>query len=105
MLSVLHFTVASAEEQRFVADGRTALALLATKPGWRDGRLARAADDPGQWVLVTSWEGVGQYRRAVGAHDVRALLTPFLARAQDRPSTFEVVVALDGEGTEHLRLP
>jgi hypothetical protein len=78
------------------ADFRTraagALAALAARPGYLRGRLGRAYDDPSQWTLLTEWESVGAYRRALSAFDVKVHATPLLAQAQDEPSAFEILV-------------
>jgi hypothetical protein len=52
-------------------------------------------DDPEIWVLVTSWEHVGAYRRALSSYDIKMHVVPLLSYAIDEPSAFEVLV---GEG-------
>jgi heme oxygenase (mycobilin-producing) len=83
---------------RFVVDGDdadfrtragTALAALAARPGYLRGRLGRAYDDPTRWTLLTEWESVGAYRRALSAYDVKVNATPLLAESLDEPSAFE----------------
>ncbi|MGH3744480.1 MAG: antibiotic biosynthesis monooxygenase family protein, partial [Mycobacteriales bacterium] len=82
--------------------GRAALAVLAERPGFVRGSLGRAADDPSAWVLVTEWAGVGAWRRALSSYDVKVHARPLLALGRDEPSAFEVLVAVDAEGTrEH----
>ena len=48
-------------------------------------------DDPTLWALVTTWEHVGAYRRALSAYDVKLHAVPVLSRALDEPSAYEVV--------------
>jgi hypothetical protein len=83
---------------RFVVDGpadgfteraRTALTALAARPGYLRGHLGRAYDDPRHWTLVTEWESVGAYRRALGAFEVKVNATPLLAESLDEPSAYE----------------
>ena len=44
---------------------------LAERPGYVDGRVGRNLDDPTLWALVTTWENVGAYRRALSSYDVK----------------------------------
>ncbi len=71
------------------------LAGLRAMPGFVDGFVGRALDDPGLWVLETRWESVGTYRRALSSYDIKATVVPLLSRALDEPSAYEVIV---GEG-------
>ena len=96
MLVVFRFTV-SDQDAAFADDARTALATLAARPGFVRGRLGRAADDPAEGALVTEWDGVGAYRRALSAFEVKMHATPLLARARDEPGAYEVLVAADGD--------
>jgi hypothetical protein len=72
-------------------DLETAHAALAERPGYLDGDLGRNVDDPGLWVLVTRWQDVGSYRRALSAYEVKLAAVPVLSRAIDEPSGFELV--------------
>ena len=83
----------------FVARAHTALAALAACAGYRAGRLARALDDPAYWCLVTEWESVGAYRRALSSYDVKLHATPLLAESVDEPSAYEVLGAAAPGGT------
>jgi antibiotic biosynthesis monooxygenase len=74
-----------------------ALAVLAACRGYVRGELGRAYDDPTCWSLVTEWESVGAYRRALGNFEVRVHATPLLAQGVDEPSAFErLAVAAPG---------
>jgi len=87
VLVVLRFAVD--DEPAFLDQAHEALAVLATRPGYQAGTLARAYDDPTLWCLITVWESVGTYRRALGAYDVKLRATPLLARALPEASAFE----------------
>lgn len=97
MLVVTRFDVPPAEADAFLLRAQAALEAFAARPGYLRGRIGRAADDPAQWVLTTEWEGVGAYRRSLGAYDVKVHGAPLLAMGRDEPSAFEVLVSLDGE--------
>jgi heme oxygenase (mycobilin-producing) len=94
LLVVNRFVVATDEPAvtEFTARAGAAIEALAARPGYRAGRLGRAVDDPTRWCLVTEWESVGAYRRALGAFDVKVNASPLLAGSVDEPSGFEVLV-------------
>jgi heme-degrading monooxygenase HmoA len=88
VLAVFRFE-ASPDDADFVAAASAALAVLASRPGYRSGQLARAYDQPSLYCLVTQWESVGAYRRALGSYEVKAGATVFLSRALPEPSAYE----------------
>ena len=95
MLVVFRFVVGE-DDAGFAGTARIALATLAARPGFVRGRLGRSVDEPTEWALVTEWEGVGAYRRALSAYEVKVHATPLLAQARDEPGAYEVLVAADG---------
>lgn len=99
MIVVLNFE--PADEAEFVEQLLTAMRTLAGRPGYLDGRAGRSVDDPKAWVLVTEWDSVGSYRRALGNYDVKMYATPLLAQAQDRPSAFEELARVGADGQVH----
>jgi quinol monooxygenase YgiN len=96
VIVVTRFAVAPGDEATFRMQAAAAIDALAQRPGWQGGRLARATDDATRWMLLTEWESVGAYRRALGGYDVKLHATPLLARAVAEPSAYEV---LDGDAT------
>jgi quinol monooxygenase YgiN len=64
------------------------LAALSARPGFRDGELGRSADDPALWALVTRWDGVGSYRRALSAAEVKIAGAPVWVHALDEPGVY-----------------
>ena len=93
MLVLNRFVIPPAAQDGFVREANAALAALAQRPGYVSGRLTRALDDPALWTLVTEWESVGAYRRALGGFDVKVHATPLLARAVDEASAFETLAS------------
>ena len=93
MLAVARFSVPETEAAGFLAAARTAIDSLAAQPGYRSGSVGRTTDDPTRWVLVTTWGGVGAYRRALSAYDVRVSAVPLLSRAVDEPGAYETLYA------------
>jgi Antibiotic biosynthesis monooxygenase len=98
VLVVTRFTVDAAGAPDFAERAAVALAALADCPGYRRGTLGQAADDPAGWVLVTEWDGVGAYRRALSRYQVKVAATPLLAQAHDEPSAFEVLREVSAGG-------
>ncbi|MGX4652724.1 antibiotic biosynthesis monooxygenase family protein [Micromonospora sp. SCSIO 07396] len=99
MLVTNRFVVAVEAADDFTARAHAALAALAARPGYRRGELLRALDDPRHWCLLTEWESVGTYRRALGGFDVKITAVPLLAESVDEPSAYERLAgaAPDGE--------
>jgi hypothetical protein len=93
VLVVNRFVVAGEDQETFGERARAALAALAGRPGYLRGSLGQAYDDGSRWCLVTEWESVGAYRRALSAYDVKVAATPLLAESLDEPSAFEELAA------------
>lgn len=100
MIAVVQLRRTAEEEAEFAEQAATALRLLAGRPGFRRGSLGRATDDPLAWLLLTEWDSVGAYRRALGGYEVKLRATPVLAQALDQPSAFEELLAIDDSGAE-----
>jgi hypothetical protein len=77
------------------------LAALSDRPGFLGGELGRSADDPALWALLTRWDGVGAYRRALSAGPVKIAGAPVWVYALDEPSAY--VDAADGTATDASR--
>ena len=89
MLVLNRFRVPEAEGDAFRADLVRAHDALAACAGHLSGSLGRNVDDPTLWALVTTWEHVGAYRRALSSYDVKLHAVPTLGRAIDEPSAYE----------------
>jgi hypothetical protein len=101
MLVINRFTVGTeqaSDQASFVARAHAALAVLAARPGYLRGQLTRSVDEPAHWCLVTEWESVGAYRRALGAYEVKVEATPLLAESLDEPSAYEVLASAEPAG-------
>jgi heme oxygenase (mycobilin-producing) len=94
VIVVIHLTA----DETVAADAERALTVLAGRPGYVRGSAGPSVDDPASWVLTTEWERIGDYRRALGAFDVKMHATPLLARARDLPSAFEQLIRVDPGG-------
>lgn len=88
MISVTHFAAA---DDGFPERARVALEALSARSGYLRGSLGRSLDDH-DWLLITEWENVGSYRRALGSYEVKLLATSLLADALELPSSFEALI-------------
>ena len=71
-----------------LADGAALLAVLRARPGFLAGEFGSAADDPGLCALLTTWDGVGSYRRALSAAEVKITGAPVWVHAIDEPGVY-----------------
>ncbi len=98
MLAAVRFHVASDDRDAFLDRARTAVRILAACRGFVSASIGSATDDPGVWVLVSRWDGVGDYRRALSSYDVKVHVHPLLYEAVDEPSAFEELLVVDHRG-------
>jgi quinol monooxygenase YgiN len=91
VLVVNRFRVLESEGERFRAEVAEAQAALSEQYGYLHGSIGRNVDDPTLWALVTTWENVGAYRRALSSYDVKLRAVALLGRAIEEPSAYEVV--------------
>jgi quinol monooxygenase YgiN len=98
MLVLNRFLVPPDTQDGFAVRAHAALAALAERPGYLSGRLTRAIDEPTSWTLVTEWESVGAYRRALGGFDVKVHATPLLSESLDEPSAYETLASAEPGG-------
>jgi quinol monooxygenase YgiN len=96
VLVTTRFRIPEADGETFLARAERAVEALAARPGFRNGRVGRAVEDPEAWVVHTEWDGVGAYRRALSGYDVKVYAAPLLGLAIDEPSAYEVLFA-DGD--------
>lgn len=99
MIVTIHLRQAG-ERPAFQAQAEAALRALAVRPGYVRGSVGRATDDEAAWLLLTEWESVGAYRRALGGYDVKLTATPLMATALDQPSAFEELFSVGPDGAE-----
>jgi quinol monooxygenase YgiN len=92
VIVVNRFRVPEVEAESFRVDLTAALESLQQQRGHVSGRIGHNVDDPELWVLVTEWESVGDYRRALSSYDVKVGAVPTLSRALDEPSAYQAVV-------------
>ena len=89
MLAIARFNVALGNAADFEAELSTALDALAQCAGYIKGELGQNLDESSLWTLVTLWENVGSYRRALSNINVKMNAIPLLAQAIDEPGAYE----------------
>ena len=89
MLAIARFSTPLAEATQFEADVVTALEAFSACAGFVSGEFGQNLDDPSLWSLVTHWENVGSYRRALSNLNVKMNAIPLLAQAIDEPGAYE----------------
>lgn len=95
MLAVTRHTPNDPES--FLLMAEPALCALSARPGCVSAEAFRALDDPRLILIVTRWQDVGSYRRALSSYEVKVAAVPVLAEAEDAASAFEVrLIAEDG---------
>ena len=87
-------------DEGFLDLGRTLLEVLAAASGYVGGYVGRSPDDPGVWLMVTTWRDVGSMRRGFGSFEAKVAAAPVMMSAVDRVSAFEVVVESTAAGVE-----
>ena len=88
MFAVTRLRAAGEDGEALAAAVVPLLAALGARPGFRDGELGRSAEDPALWALVTRWDGVGSYRRALSAAEGKIAGAPVWVHAIDEPGVF-----------------
>jgi len=89
MIAIARFEVPLAESAAFAIDAKTAYEALASCAGFIDGEYGQNLDQSTLWTIVTRWENVGSYRRALSAMRTKLEAIPLLARAIDEPGAYE----------------
>jgi len=89
MLAIARFEVPLGNAAHFQTQLSAALESFSKCTGFIDGEYGQNLDDPQMWSLMTRWENVGSYRRALSTNDVKMNVIPTLAQAIDEPGAYE----------------
>ena len=90
MIAIARFELPLSEAATFSTEIKTAYEALASCTGFIDGEFGQNLHQPNLWALVTRWENVGSYRRALSAMRTKLEAIPLLARAIDEPGAYEI---------------
>ncbi len=92
------FRVPADQADQFASAARVAIQALGERPGFIEAALGQSTDEDDLRVITTRWDGIGAYRRALSAYDVKLAAVPLLSLAVDEPSAFEVVHSRTAQG-------
>ncbi|MEO8107248.1 MAG: antibiotic biosynthesis monooxygenase family protein [Actinomycetes bacterium] len=95
---VMRFRVPADGVEGFRAQAAAVARLLGGAVGCEGVQVVRASDDSALWAMVAQWHSVGSYRKALSSYEVKVGAVPFLAKAIDEPTAFEVLFAVDAKG-------
>lgn len=88
MIVVNRFQVPAEKSLEFEAQANAAVEVLGAKPGNSSIELVRNVDEQELWAIVSHWQDVGSYRRALGGWDSKMTVVPLLSMAIDEPSAY-----------------
>lgn len=88
VFAIARFRIDTARESEFLAQLETAHNALKSCPGYISGEIGLNTDELGLIALVTRWENVGSYRRALSNYQVKVDAVPVLAEAIDEPGGY-----------------
>lgn len=89
MIVVNRFRVEPAQRSGFQAQAAAAVEVLRARPGLLGIELVQNLDDEALWALVSTWQHVGAYRRALGGFESKTVVVPLLSLAIDEPSAYD----------------
>ncbi len=94
MLAVNRLHAYGDAEEQITGELAVLLDVFATLPGFLRARAGRCLDEPDVWILLTEWESVGTYRRALSSHAVKTTGYPVFVRIVDEPGAYDVLLAV-----------
>jgi quinol monooxygenase YgiN len=94
MLMVTRHT--TVDPEGLLAAAAPALRALSAQAGCLSAEAFRALDDPQLVLIVTRWQDVGSYRRALSSYEVKVAAVPVLSSADNAASAFEVRLIAEG---------
>ena len=90
MLAVNRLQANGDDQQQLTAELSVLVDVFATLHGFLRARAGRCIDEPDVWILLTEWESVGTYRRALSSYAVKTSGHPVFVRIVDEPGAYEV---------------
>lgn len=93
MLGVFRLRALGNPDEQVSAELSVLIDVLVTQPGFRSARAGRCLDEPDVWILLSEWESVGTYRRALSSHAVKTSGYPVFVRIIDEPGAYELLIS------------
>lgn len=88
MFAIARFRVEVPRQGEFIERLTIAHNALKACSGYLNGEIGINTDEPGLIALVTRWENIGSYRRALSNYQVKVDAVPVLAEAIDEPGGY-----------------
>jgi quinol monooxygenase YgiN len=88
MIAIARFRSPSANKEAFLTSLERARQAFSEREGFISGDYGQNLDDNELWTLVTHWENVGSYRRALSSTVIKMEVVPLLATAIDEPGAY-----------------
>lgn len=84
------------------ADLLSVIEVLQNSVGFESLTLLHSPDEPNHYSVLSKWQDVGSYRRALSATNAKLVVWPFLAPMLPAPTVFETLLEVTpSEITEH----
>ncbi|CAN2187122.1 Antibiotic biosynthesis monooxygenase domain containing protein [Candidatus Nanopelagicaceae bacterium] len=88
MIAIARFKVPTAQAPEIRAQLERALQAFSERDGFLSGDFGQNLDENDLWTLVTHWQNVGSYRRALSSTTIKMEVVPLLANAIDEPGAY-----------------
>ncbi len=85
---VNRFRISEIDLASFRSTLDAAVAVLRPKAGLESLRVLHNLDESDLWALVTIWQDVGSYRRALSGMESKMVIWPLFALAVNEPSAY-----------------
>lgn len=93
MLAVNRLQTFGDSYEQLTAELSVLIEVFSPLPGFIRARAGGCLDAADVWILLTEWESVGTYRRALSSHAVKTSGYPVFVRIVDEPGAYEVVLS------------
>lgn len=97
LVVISRFRIGAQERSSFLQVMDAAITTLAQQAGCLAASLGQSTDEAELLLLRTEWAGVGAYRKALSAYEVKVTVVPLLSQAVDESSAFETIREWDGQ--------
>jgi quinol monooxygenase YgiN len=88
MIAIARFKAPAAQSSEIRAQLERALKAFSEREGFLSGDFGQNLDENDLWTLVTHWQNVGSYRRALSSTTIKMEVVPLLATAIDEPGAY-----------------
>lgn len=96
LVVISRFRIGPQGRAGFLQQMDAAIMTLAQQSGCLAASLGQSTDEAELVLLRTEWAGVGAYRKALSAYEVKVSVVPLLSQAVDESSAFETIREWDG---------